>query len=76
MEFSSIMNCLMSFKEDRGWSTLGWQIFFFKLAVMPTRALFAGGVAMVEAREQVMFDTWYVAVLMATEINTEAFLLT
>ena len=48
--------------------------FFFKLAVMPTRALFAAGVAVVEAREQVMFDTGYVAVLMATEIVTQAFL--
>ena len=44
--------------------------FFFKLAVMPTRALFAAGVAVVEAREQVM----YVAILMATEIVTQAFL--
>ena len=34
---------------------------------MPTRALFAAGVAVVEAREQVMFDTGYVAVFMATE---------
>ena len=32
--------------------------------------------AMVEAREQVIFDTGYVAVLMATEIITQAFLLT
>ena len=37
---------------------------------MPTRALFAAGVAVVEAREQVM----YVTVLMATEIVTQAFL--
>ena len=34
---------------------------------MSTRALFAAGVAVVEAREQVMFDTGYVAVFMATE---------
>ena len=37
------------------------QIFFFKLAVMPTRALFAAGVAEVEAREQVMFVTGFMA---------------
>ena len=43
---------------------------------MPTRALFAAGVAGVDAREQVMFDTGYVAVFMATEIVTQAFLLT
>ena len=42
---------------------------------MPTRALFAGGVAMVESREHLMFDTAYVAVFMATEIITQAFLL-
>ena len=42
---------------------------------MPTRALFAGVVAVVEAREQVMFDTGYVAVFMATEIVTQAFLI-
>ena len=55
MESSSIMNCLMSWKEDREWSSLRWQIFFFKL---------------------VMFDTGYVAVFMANEIITQAFLLT
>ena len=69
MESSSIMNCLMSCKGDSGWSTLRWQIIFFKLAVMPTRAV-------VEGREQVMFDTGYVAVFMATEIVTQACLLT
>ena len=43
---------------------------------MSTRALFAAGVAVVEAREQVMFDTGYVAVFMAKEIVTQACLLT
>ena len=43
---------------------------------MPTPALFAGGVAMVEATEQVLFDIEYVAVFLATEITTQAFLLT
>ena len=52
------MNRLMSCKEEDDLH------FFFKLAVMLARALFAGGVAMVEAREQVMFNTRYVAVFM------------
>ena len=63
-------------KDDSVLSTLRWQIFFFKLAVMPTPALFAGAVAMVEATEQVLFDIEYVAVFLATEITTQAFLLT
>ena len=65
MESSSVMNCLMSCKEEDD----------LLLSVMLTRALFAGGVAMVEARDQVMFNTRYVAVFMATEIITQAFLL-
>ena len=67
MESSSVMNCLMFCKEEDDLH------FFFKLAVMLARALFAGGVAMVGAREQVMFNTRYVAVFMATEIITQAF---
>ena len=45
--------------------------FFFKLTV--TRALFASDVAMVEAREQVIFDTAYMAVFMVTEIIIKVF---
>lgn len=59
-------------REESRCSTLRWQIFFFKLAVIVTLALLAGGVDMFEAAQHLMIENGWKSVYIPLLIIVQA----